>query len=206
MAKTSNKSSAALQKSSLLLNDQLCFAVYSTGLAMTKLYRKLLKELGLTYPQYLVMLVLWEKDKITVSEVGAPLQLDSATLTPLLKRLESFGLITRTRSTGDDRQVITALTQKGRDLRKLAVEIPGTVDIATGCTSPELSSLKKQLQGLRDRLISACKANGSAGASPSVNPECESQPRQGGQANRPGPGRPDMHRPVTVPLVHSHQT
>jgi len=153
MTKPSNAAANSRQKSSLLLNDQLCFAVYSTGLAMNKLYRKLLKKLGLTYPQYLVMLVLWEKDKVNVSEVGEPLLLDSATVTPLLKRLESQGLITRARTAGDDRQVIISLTQKGRDLRRLAIDIPGTVDNATGCTSTKLSTLKKELHTLRNRLI-----------------------------------------------------
>lgn len=153
MARKNNANAEAQQTSSLLLNDQLCFAVYSAGLAMNKLYRKLLKKLELTYPQYLVMLVLWEKDGINVSDIGKPLLLDSATLTGLLKRMESSGLITRKRNAGDDRQVIISLTQKGRDLKKLAVAIPGTVDAATGCSSSDLTAMKKELHTLRDRLI-----------------------------------------------------
>ena len=88
------------------LDVQLCFALYSAGLAMNKVYRKLLSQLGLTYPQYLVMLVLWERDQLTVSEIGERLFLDSATLTPLLKRLESAKLLNRLRSTEDERQVV----------------------------------------------------------------------------------------------------
>jgi DNA-binding MarR family transcriptional regulator len=95
------------------LDQQLCFALYSTSLAMSKLYRKLLRGLGLTYSQYLVMMVLWEKNELTVSEVGERLFLDSATLTPLLKRMEAAELLTRTRAANDERQVIIKLTPHG---------------------------------------------------------------------------------------------
>jgi DNA-binding MarR family transcriptional regulator len=95
------------------LDGQLCFALYSTSLAMSKLYRKLLRGLGLTYSQYLVMMVLWEKNQLTVSEVGERLFLDSATLTPLLKRMEAADLLTRTRAASDERQVIISLTPHG---------------------------------------------------------------------------------------------
>src|SRR3989338_5795761 len=97
----------------LLLDNQLCFALYSTSLAMTKLYKPLLDELGLTYPQYLAMLVLWEKDGLTVSELGERLFLDSGTLTPLLKRLEVSGLISRIRAVEDERRVHITLTAAG---------------------------------------------------------------------------------------------
>ena len=96
------------------LDDQLCFTLYSTSLAMGKLYRKLLKPLGLTYPQYLVMMVLWEKDEQIVSDIGARLFLDSATLTPLLKRMEEAGLVSRVRASGDERQVVISLKAAGR--------------------------------------------------------------------------------------------
>src|SRR5437763_17166451 len=89
----------------LLLDNRLCFALYSASLAMTKLYKPLLEELGLTYPQYLAMLVLWERDGLTVSELGERLSLDSGTLTPLLKRLEAAGLVSRVRDTRDERRV-----------------------------------------------------------------------------------------------------
>src|SRR3954470_16753630 len=99
------------------LDNQLCFALYSTSLAMTKVYRKLLPKLGLTYSQYLVMMVLWEQDGLTVSDIGERLFLDSATLTPLLKRMESAELITRVRAVSDERQVIITLTKSGDTLR-----------------------------------------------------------------------------------------
>ena len=135
-----------------VLDDQLCFALYSTGLAMNKVYRKLLRKLDLTYPQYLAMLVLWEKDEQTVSEIGARLFLDSATLTPLLKRLEAAGLVSRTRSAADERQVVIGLTSAGRAMEQEAAAIYDGVLCATGCTPSELAALKRQLDGLRGTL------------------------------------------------------
>ncbi|WP_106477959.1 MarR family winged helix-turn-helix transcriptional regulator [Phytohalomonas tamaricis] len=134
---------------------QLCFALYSTGLAMNKLYRKLLRELNLTYPQYLVMLVLWQRDRQTVSEIGEQLFLDSATLTPLLKRLETAGLLTRQRARQDERQVEVALTDAGRELRRRAAALPEAVTCASQCTPQELQSLHDELLRLRNRLNSA---------------------------------------------------
>src|SRR6267143_2824537 len=101
---------------SLLLGEQLCFALYSTMAAMNKVYRKLLRELGVTYPQYLVLLVLWERDQLMVSEIGERLYLDSATLTPLLKRMEALGLLRRVRAKDDECQVIVSLTARGVEL------------------------------------------------------------------------------------------
>lgn len=140
-------------KQSPLLDEQFCFALYSTGLAMNKVYRKLLRGLGLTYSQYLVMLILWEGDEVTVSDIGARLFLDSATLTPLLKRLETSGLITRSRSASDERQVVIALTDKGRGMQGAAEEIYNSVLCATGCSPSELTIMKKQLEALRARLM-----------------------------------------------------
>lgn len=139
-------------KPPLKLDQQLCFALYSAGLAMNKLYRKLLSQLGLTYPQYLVMLVLWERDQLTVSEIGERLFLDSATLTPLLKRLESAALLSRLRSTEDERQVIISLTDQGRALKKQAGSVPLAVFCATGCEFDEVVALKGQLTQLREHL------------------------------------------------------
>jgi MarR family transcriptional regulator, organic hydroperoxide resistance regulator len=136
----------------LLLDNQLCFALYSTSLAMTKLYKPLLDELGLTYPQYLVMLVLWEKDGPMVSELGERLYLDSGTLTPLLKRLEAAGFIARVRDTQDERRVHITLTAAGRKLKARAQKIPGCVRTASQCSLGELVQLKQQLHGLRERL------------------------------------------------------
>jgi MarR family transcriptional regulator, organic hydroperoxide resistance regulator len=137
----------------LLLDNQLCFALYSTSLAMTKLYKPLLEALGLTYPQYLAMLVLWEADGITVSALGERLYLDSGTLTPLLKRLEAAGLIARIRSVDDERRVHVSLTAAGRQLKTRAAQVPGCVLGASGCTLDELQSLTQQVQTLRQRLV-----------------------------------------------------
>jgi DNA-binding MarR family transcriptional regulator len=139
------------------LDGQLCFALYSANLAMGKLYRQLLGKLELTYPQYLVMLVLWEGDGITVSDLGERLFLDSATLTPLLKRLQLAGLVQRTRGTQDERQVIVTLTDVGKALREKAGHVPEEVFCATGCEIDELSGLKQQLETLRSGLIDSNK-------------------------------------------------
>ncbi|MCU5784156.1 Organic hydroperoxide resistance transcriptional regulator [Alcanivorax balearicus MACL04] len=136
----------------LKLDLQVCFALYSTNLAMTKVYRRLLRELGLTYPQYLVMMVLWEEDGQTVSEIGERLFLDSATLTPLLKRLEGMGLLSRRRAADDERRVRVQLTDPGRDLRIRAEAIPEAVACASQCQPEELMALKDQLHALRRKL------------------------------------------------------
>lgn len=136
----------------LLLDNQLCFALYSASLAMTKLYKPLLETLALTYPQYLVMLVLWERDGVTVSALGERLTLDSGTLTPLLKRLEQAGLLSRQRSTEDERQVLVSLTSEGCKLKTTAAAIPGCVVEAAACPIPELMALTRQVQSLRQRL------------------------------------------------------
>ena len=136
----------------LLLDSQLCFALYSTSLAMTKLYKPLLEELGLTYPQYLAMLVLWERDGLMVSELGERLYLDSGTLTPLLKRLEAAGYIARLRDVEDERRVHIMLTAAGRKLKTKAAKIPGCILTASQCSIPELISLTQQIQTLRERL------------------------------------------------------
>jgi len=134
------------------LDNQLCFALYSASLAMTKVYKPLLEALGLTYPQYLVMLVLWEHDTLTVSELGEHLFLDSGTLTPLLKRMEIAGLVQRSRSPDDERRVLVAPTAAGRKLKVRAAKVPGCMLQATGCTVPELLALTRQVRAVRDRL------------------------------------------------------
>lgn len=138
---------------SLLLDHQLCFALYSTALAMNKVYRKLLKELDLTYPQYLVMMVLWEREGVTVSEIGERLFLDSATLTPLLKRLEAAALLKRQRAASDERQVIITLTPEGRALKDRATAVPAGVLCATDCEPDKLLGLKNELETLRRNLM-----------------------------------------------------
>ncbi len=144
---------SARSKFSLLLDEQLCFALYSTTLAMNKVYRQLLKKLGLTYPQYLVMMVLWESDQLTVSDIGSRLFLDSATLTPLLKRLETAGFISRQRAASDERQVVISLTTAGRNLHKKAEAVPDAVFCATECSPDQLQTIKAGLEVLRDKLL-----------------------------------------------------
>jgi len=136
----------------LLLDNQLCFALYSTSLAMTRLYKPLLGELGITYPQYLVLLVLWEQDGLSVSALGERLFLDSGTLTPLLKRMESSGLVSRQRAAEDERRVHITLTPAGRALKEQAAKVPGCILSATQCAIPELVSLTRQVQALRRQL------------------------------------------------------
>ncbi|ADX48062.1 transcriptional regulator, MarR family [Paracidovorax avenae ATCC 19860] len=134
------------------LDSQVCFALYSASLAMTKLYKPLLDAVGLTYPQYIAMLALWEQDGITVSELGERLCLDSGTLTPLLKRMESSGLVARSRDPQDERRVRITLTAAGRALRGRAEAIPHCVLERSQCTIPELEALTAQLTQLRERL------------------------------------------------------
>ena len=136
----------------LLLDNQLCFALYSTSLTMTKIYQPLLAALGLTYPQYLVMLVLWEQDDVSVSALGERLFLDSGTLTPLLKRMEAAGLLRRTRSSLDERRVQIALTDSGRELKAQAIKVPACVVSAAHCPVAELMALTKKVQALRRQL------------------------------------------------------
>jgi DNA-binding MarR family transcriptional regulator len=131
------------------LDHQLCFALYSSSLVMTKLYKPVLSALGLTYPQYLVLLVLWESDAVSVSELGTRLFLDSGTLTPLLKRMEGAGWLTRLRAVDDERRVIVSLTAAGRALRRKAEHVPNEVACASGCELDELADLTRRLQALR---------------------------------------------------------
>lgn len=137
----------------LQLDHQLCFALYSASLAMTKLYKPLLDEMGLTYPQYLVLLALWEQDGQTVSELGQRLHLDSGTLTPLLKRMEAADWLSRLRDTADERRVLIRLTAAGRQLKTRARRIPGCVLQAAQCELDEVLALTRQVQSLRDRLL-----------------------------------------------------
>jgi DNA-binding MarR family transcriptional regulator len=140
---------------SLQLDNQLCFALYASSLAMTKLYKPLLAELGLTYPQYLVMLVLWEQDGLMVSTLGDKLFLDSGTLTPLLKRLEVAGFISRQRATDDERRVLVHLTPTGQQRQQQALRLPACVLQATQCSRQTATDLTQQLKQLRRSLAAA---------------------------------------------------
>lgn len=134
----------------------LCFALYSASLAMTKLYQSRLKPLGLTYPQYLVLLALWEKDNVTVSAIGARVQLDSGTLSQLLKRLEESGLISRKRDVGrDERKVLISLTEQGQALKIRAAGVPADMISVMDTPIEELTDLTVRVATLRQKLIDA---------------------------------------------------
>ncbi|AMM24248.1 MarR family transcriptional regulator [Variovorax sp. PAMC 28711] len=137
------------------LDNQLCFAMYSASLAMTRLYKPLLEKLGLTYPQYIVMLALWERDGVMVSELGERVSLDSGTLTPLLKRLEASGFVARVRDIADERRVHITLTAAGRKLKSRAAGVPACLMAASQCSVPELVQLTQQIQTLRDHIKAA---------------------------------------------------
>lgn len=136
----------------LLLGNQLCFAVYSTAHAFNRMYKPLIEALGMTYPQYLVMLSLWERDGRMVKEIGEHLLLDSGTLTPVLKRLEAAGLVARTRDATDERQVRVTLTEAGEALKEKARAVPREIACASGRSLPELQALRDELIRLRDHL------------------------------------------------------
>ncbi|SCF07006.1 transcriptional regulator, MarR family [Micromonospora carbonacea] len=138
----------------LVLGRQVCFALYAASRALTDVYRPILDEFGLTYPQYLVLLVLWERgdDAPTVSELGAALRLDSGTLSPLLKRLEAAGVLVRSRSAADERRVEVRLTDAGRALRERMCGVPLRVALATGLTEAELIGLRDTLNRVTETI------------------------------------------------------
>lgn len=138
----------AAESTTLTLGDQLCFGLYAATHAMTRFYRSVLSELGLTYPQYLVMLVLWERDGQTVSSIGNALYLDSGTLSPLLKRLEAAGLVTKRRQREDERQVEILLTAAGSVMKCRAADIRATFINRVGRPEPELMDLRRRLDDL----------------------------------------------------------
>lgn len=136
------------------LDDFLCFSLYGAGLAMNRIYKPLLEPFGITYPQYLVLVALHARDDRPVSDLGERLQLESNTLTPLLKRLEAAGLIERRRDSRDERVVRLSLTDAGRDIAGKALDcVPGEVLEATGLTSAELDTLNRSVAKLRDSLL-----------------------------------------------------
>ena len=130
----------------------LCFSIYSTGLAFNQLYRPLLEEIGLTYPQFLVMVALWSQEGRTVKELGEALFLDSSTLTPLLKRLEAAGLIRRSRNPKDERQVLLSVTEQGNSLRNAAAEVACAVREAVGITAEQAKAIQASLGVIRDKI------------------------------------------------------
>lgn len=139
----------------LKIDNFICFALYSAGHAFTRLYKPLLEPLGLTYPQYLVMAVLWENDGRTVGEIGEKLLLESSTLTPLLKRLETAGMLRRTRDRDDERVVRIQLTPEGAALKQKAVGIPEAIGCSTSLSIPEVVKLTDDIKALRKKLLDA---------------------------------------------------
>ncbi len=144
----------------LRLDAQLCFSLYAASRAMTGAYSSLLAPLGLTYPQYLVMMVLWEADGISVKDIGGRLQLDSGTLTPLIKKLEAQGLVTRARDDQDARVVRVSLTRTGRTLERKAQSVPHALVCQLGMALPAVARLRKELTALTQTLREA-NAEGS---------------------------------------------
>jgi DNA-binding MarR family transcriptional regulator len=157
MAKAADKRAPESGKSGdvLRLDNQLCFAVYAAAHAFNATYKPLLEPLGLTYPQYLVMLALWQEDGVTVSGLGGRLELDSGTLTPLLKRLEAAGLVSRLRDAADERQVRITLTGAGRALKAKAKGIPRALLCASGLAPEEAVALRGKLESLAAHLRAA---------------------------------------------------
>lgn len=139
----------------LRLEYQVCFSLHSAARAFGGVYREALRELDLTYPQYLAMLTLWEHGELPVKRMGALLRLDSGTLSPLLKRLEAAGLVTRTRNPEDERSVIVRLTAGGSALRAKAQQVPRTIAASTGLELAELQALQGMLARLTERLDTA---------------------------------------------------
>ncbi|OZI25091.1 MULTISPECIES: MarR family winged helix-turn-helix transcriptional regulator [Bordetella] len=140
------------------LDDQLCYAVYSAGIAIQRIYKPLLDQMGLTYPQYLVLNVLWRQDEQTVGDIAQGLALESSTITPLLKRLEAAGLLRRQRNPANERQVVVALTEQGRQLRNTAGCLGESLLGASGQSPAQLADLNQQIRQLRDALYGHLEA------------------------------------------------
>ena len=146
----------------LALDQQLCFAVYAAAHALNRTYKPLLEPYGLTYPQYIALMTLWEKDGRTVKALGEKLGLDSGTLSPLLKRLEAAGYIRRARDKADERQVLITLTDKGNAMKREAVGIRMAIGQATGCSVETLQALTGELQQLAQQLEGGARQNDAA--------------------------------------------
>ncbi|MFJ5487341.1 MarR family winged helix-turn-helix transcriptional regulator [Hansschlegelia beijingensis] len=143
------------------LEDQLCYAIYSAGIAIQRLYKPLLDDLGLTYPQFLVLNVLWRSDGRTVGGIAEHLALESSTLTPMLKRLEAAGLVRRSRNPDNERQVIVTLTDQGRALRSGAGCLGDALLTASGESAQELGELNRRVRQLNDALYGHIQGSGA---------------------------------------------
>lgn len=146
----------------LRLDNQLCFALYAATRALSRTYREKLSPIGLTYPQYLVLIVLWEHDELTLKEIGLQLMLDSGTLTPLVKRMEEMGLLERRRSLSDERETIVCLKAKGKRLKQRARDARKFVGCRLGMTEQEILALRADIMDLIDQLDSARDQAGRA--------------------------------------------
>ncbi|MDW3182782.1 MarR family transcriptional regulator [Roseobacter sp.] len=141
-----------MSKNPLKLQDQMCFALYATSRAITKKYGDLLKEMDVTYPQYLTLLVLWEKDGLSVNELAAAIEIEGATMTPLVQRMEKAGLLDRVRSDDDNRRMEVRLTEKGRSLRQKALDVPTALGCALGVDDDQARAVIEQMNTIRTRL------------------------------------------------------
>ena len=142
-----------MQPPKLPLDSQLCFSLYGASMAVSRTYKPMLDQLGLTYTQYLVISTLWEEDRLPISSIADRLSLESSTITPLVKRLEAAGTVTRERNPKDERQVIVSLTAKGRDLEKKTACLTQSLLKRSGLTPDQLIKLNGQVQKLRDALL-----------------------------------------------------
>ncbi|WP_171114165.1 MULTISPECIES: MarR family transcriptional regulator [Streptomyces] len=161
----------------LRLDQQICFSLNAASRAFGGVYRVLLKDLGLTYPQYLVMLVLWEHGDLPVKKLGEQLRLDSGTLSPLLKRLEAAGLVRRERSVRDERSVEVRLTDEGVALRERALQVPRRIMAATGFDVDEIRELRARLDELTTALDAAAQAEAGAEAEAEAGAGAAAEPR-----------------------------
>lgn len=162
MESSTTPSTPATEQELLRLDLQICFALHAASRAFGSVYRGLLGELGLTYPQYLVMLVLWEEGDTPVKKLGERLRLDSGTLSPLLKRLEAAELVQRERSTLDERSVVVRLTPPGRELRTRALDVPRRVGAATGLEVADMADLRDRLTALTRTLDASAAPGGDS--------------------------------------------
>jgi DNA-binding MarR family transcriptional regulator len=156
------KNSSSKPRGSLLLDEQLCFALYAASRAVTQLYRPLLDELGLTYPQYLVMLLLWERGEMTIGDLADTLQLDYGTLSPMVKRLASAGLVERRRAADDERVVRVTLSDAGQKLKSSAQPVCQAVVDSYGLDARQLRELRENLGRLADSVNGASRVGSSA--------------------------------------------
>ncbi len=140
------------EKNPLLLREQMCFALYSTSRAITKKYAELLASLQVTYPQYLTLLTLWENDGMSVNQLAQALEMEGATMTPLVQRMEKLGLVVRERNSDDERRVNVMLTEKGSNLRAKAISVPSAFCSAIGVSDDEAQTMIAELKKIRDRL------------------------------------------------------